>query len=126
MIAQLLSGGVFGFLGKAIDKIFPNPEDKAKAEAALIQAVSTGKINELNADMQVMLAYLMILMAIPMGIVAAINPALATRVAAGMQAWLAAIPDALWTLFGAGYLGYTGAREYGKKKLMESLKDIGK
>jgi len=146
MLAQLLSGGAFGFLGKALDKIFPNPEDKAKAEAALIQAASEGRINELSADMEVMLAeaksadkwtsrarpsflyviYLMILMAVPMGVVAAINPDLATHIAAGMQAWLAAIPDALWTLFGAGYLGYTGAREYGKKRLLDSLQNVGR
>lgn len=146
MIAQLLSGGAFSFLGKAIDKIFPDPKDKAMAEAALMKAASDGKINELNSDMQVMLAeaksldkwtsrarpsflyviYLMILMAIPMGILSAINPSIAMQVAEGMQAWLGAIPQALWTLFGAGYLGYTGAREYGKKKLIEATKDIGK
>jgi hypothetical protein len=30
---------------------------------------------------------------------------------------LRAIPDGLWTTFTVGYLGYTGAREYGKTKI---------
>jgi len=47
---------------------------------------------------------------------------MATQIATGMQAWLAAIPDALWHVFGIGYLGYTGAREYGKSKLTEIIK----
>lgn len=36
--------------------------------------------------------------------------------AAGFGSLLAAIPDDLWWLFGAGYLGYTGARMWEKGK----------
>ena len=145
MLGEILSGGAFSFLGKALDKIFPDPKDKAMAEAALMKAASEGRIDELNADMQVMLAeaksidkwtsrarpsflyviYLMILMAVPMGVLSAVDPVIASQVAEGMRAWLGAIPQALWTLFGAGYLGYTGAREFGKKKLLEATTNIG-
>ena len=38
-----------------------------------------------------------------------------TNVAGG----LTAIPDGLWTTFTVGYLGYTGAREFGKTKLLK-------
>ncbi len=31
-----------------------------------------------------------------------------------MKALLNAIPESLWWLFGAGYLGYTGARSFDK------------
>jgi hypothetical protein len=62
--------------------------------------------------------YIMILAAIPMGVLSAFKPAIAIQVAAGMQAWLSAIPDTLWSVFGVGYLGYTGAREFGKTKLI--------
>lgn len=60
--------------------------------------------------------YLMILWSLPMGLVAAIDPGLAHDVTAAMQAYLAAIPEPLYALFGTGYLGYTAARQWGKVK----------
>ena len=33
---------------------------------------------------------------------------------------LAAIPDSLWALFGAGYLGYSGARSYDKRQVLKN------
>ena len=63
--------------------------------------------------------YLMILAAIPMGILSAVNPVMALDVADGMKAWLTAIPDMLWGVFGAGYLGYAGARSFDKKQILK-------
>lgn len=134
------------FAGKLLNKIFPNPEKKAEAEKLLLEAHSRGEIEQLNAELQVMLAeaksqdkwtsrarpsflyvmYLMILASIPMGIVFMIDPMVAKRIIAGMGSWLHAIPSALWSLFGAGYLGYVGSRSYDKKKLMDSIGSIGK
>jgi len=145
MIAQLLSGGMFSFLGKAIDKIFPDPEAKAKAKAALMAAEANGNLATLNAEMQVMLAeaksndkwtsrarpsflyviYLMIVAAVPMGVIYAVNPQLAVNITTGVKAWLTAIPKELWTLFGMGYLGYVGGRSFDKKKTIEALGKFG-
>ena len=66
--------------------------------------------------------YLMILFSVPMGVLSAFRPDLAAAVADGMRAWLGAIPDMLWGVFGAGYLGYTGAREYGKAQILKMKK----
>ena len=63
--------------------------------------------------------YLMILSAIPMGVVAAFDPTMATAIATGMQAWLAAIPDGLWATFGIGYSGYSVARSIDKKNALK-------
>ena len=63
--------------------------------------------------------YLVILWAIPLGLVALVSPPLAERVTTAMSAYLRAIPDALWTLFGTGYLGYTAARQWGKMRGVE-------
>jgi hypothetical protein len=60
--------------------------------------------------------YGMILFALPLGLVAALSPVIATRISLGITSYLAAIPEALWTLFGASYLGYTAARQWGKVK----------
>ena len=139
-------GSAFNFGRTLINKIFPDPEDKAKAEALLIEAEDKGNLNELNAQMQVMVAeakskdpwtsrarpsflyviYLMILWAIPMSIIYAINPVVAKNMITGVKMWLDSIPKELWTMFGLGYLGYTGAREYGKKKLTEQIGKFGK
>jgi len=144
IIDSLITGGVFGFLGKAIDKIFPDPAEKAKARALLEEAQVRGDIDRLGAELQVMLAeaksqdkwtsrarpsflyvmYTMILFSLVMGVVYAVNPTVAGNITVGVRAWLNGIPGELWTLFGVGYLGYTGAREYGKKKLVENLGKI--
>ena len=60
--------------------------------------------------------YIVILLGVPMGFLAAFHPEVATRVASGFGAWLQAVPDSLWALFGAGYLGYTCFRTIDKIK----------
>ncbi len=64
--------------------------------------------------------YVVILFALPLGMVAAISPSVAARVTAAMSAYLRGIPDAVWTLFASGYLGYTAARQWGKVKGVET------
>lgn len=60
------------------------------------------------------LMYGMILLCLPMGLLTAIAPATATAINAGIRAYLAALPDPLYAVFGTGYLGYTAARQWGK------------
>lgn len=128
------------FGGKIIDKIWPDKTaqeaERNKAQLAILQMQQSGELALLSQQMSAILAeaqspdpwtsrarptflyvmYLMILMAIPMGFVAAWRPELASSVAGGMKAWLSAIPEELYALFGVGYLGYTGARMWEKKK----------
>lgn len=128
-------------LGKSlIERIFPDKEkqasERAQAELALAQLAQDGKLKELSIQMSAILAeaqspdpwtsrarpgfmyiiYIVILLGVPMGFLSAFKPEVATQVAAGFGAWLQAVPDSLWTLFGAGYLGYAGARTYEKSK----------
>jgi len=125
--------------GKVLDKVLPDREAKAKAQMEMAKLAQDGEFRSMEVQMSAILAeaksadpwtsrarpsfmyvmYLMILCAVPMGIVAAINPETAAAIAKGMGAWLAAIPDSLWALFGAGYLGYVGSRSYDKKKTLE-------
>jgi hypothetical protein len=60
--------------------------------------------------------YAMILWALPMGVIAAFRPEAAQAIAAGMNAYLAGLPEPLYALFGTGYLGYTVMRQWGKNK----------
>jgi hypothetical protein len=143
-LASLLTGGIgeslLDFGGKIIDKIWPDKiaqqAERDKAQLALLQMQQAGELNLLSVQMSAILAeaqssdpwtsrsrpaflylmYLIIGFCIPMGILSAFRPDMAIAIANGMQAWLNAIPDALYGLFGVGYLGYTGARSYDKSK----------
>jgi len=58
----------------------------------------------------------MILWAIPLGVIAAVRPAAARAMTDAMTAYFAALPEPLYALFAAGYLGYTAARQWGKAR----------
>lgn len=121
--------------GKLLEKLFPDPEQRAKHQLDLLTLQQNGQLRELEVRMSAILAeaqsadpwtsrarplflyvvYIIILMSIPMGIVTVIHPGSAGEFIAGFKAWLNAIPEDMWWLFGAGYLGYTGARSYDKR-----------
>ena len=60
--------------------------------------------------------YALLLGALPMGMVAAFRPQAAEAMTRAIGAYLNAIPEPLYALFGTGYLGYTVVREWGKAK----------
>ncbi|MGH7036354.1 MAG: 3TM-type holin [Stellaceae bacterium] len=119
-----------------IKTAFPDPQDKAKADAIRSAAAVQAAVAQTGASLQAVLEeaksidrwtsrarpsflyviYLMLLASIPMGVLFAFAPATADAIAMGLQKWLAAIPDAVWQLFTVGYLGYTGGRSWEKIK----------
>lgn len=135
-ILDLLAGPVIGVVGKIIDKIFPDPAQREAAKLELLRQQQAGELEELKTSLSAILAeaqssdpwtsrarpsflyiiYIFILASIPMGILFALNGAMAANITTGVQGWLAAIPESLWWLFGAGYLGYSGARSFDKWK----------
>lgn len=76
---------------------------------------SEDKITSRSRPTFLYVMYIIILSAIPMGILYAFNPVLSKEITIGFKAWLDAIPSDLWMLFGAGYLGYGAFRSYDKK-----------
>jgi hypothetical protein len=60
--------------------------------------------------------YILLLTALPMGVLSAFNPHAAREIAAGMNAYLAGLPEPLYALFGTGYLGYTAASNRGRSR----------
>ncbi|MBV7264602.1 holin family protein [Erythrobacter ani] len=127
---------LIGPLTSIIDKIIPDKEARAKAKIELIKLEGTQEMRMIEARLQAIVAeahskdpwtsrarpsflyvmYALILWALPMGILAAFNPEAARDIAAGMNAYLAGLPEPLYALFGTGYLGYTAARQWGKVK----------
>lgn len=119
-----------------IDKIIPDPRARDAAKLELLKMQESQEMETLRTQLSAIVAeagsndpwtsrarpsflyvmYTMILWSIPMGLIAAVRPKMAQDVAAGMTAYLAAIPESMWALFGTGYLGYTAARTWGKAK----------
>lgn len=127
---------LIGPIASIIDKIIPDPEARAKAKLELLALEGRQDMEVLNRQIAAILAeakspdpwtsrarpsflyviYVIILWSIPMGIIAAYSPDTAQSIAHGMNSYLRGIPDAMWGLFGTGYLGYTAARQWGKVK----------
>jgi hypothetical protein len=118
-----------------IDELFTSDEERAEAKRKLLTEDGQRKLSELQVRLSAILAeaqskdpwtsrarpsflyiiYLIILASIPMGVLSAFEPDIAARIVTGMQSWLNAIPESLWALFGAGYLGYSAARSWDKR-----------
>ncbi|MDH7640816.1 3TM-type holin [Sphingomonas oryzagri] len=64
--------------------------------------------------------YALLLGAFPMAGIAAVAPVMAAAMTRAIAAYLDAIPEPLYALFGTGYLGYTVVREWGKAKAPRS------
>lgn len=130
---------LFPLISSIIDRVgslFPSEKEKNEAKIMLMNAEQSGELETMKVALSAILSesqsadpwtsrarpsfmyviYVLILMAIPMGFLSATHPDMAASVAAGFKAWLLAIPDSLYTLFGVGYLGYTGARSIEKLK----------
>ena len=128
--------GIVGPIAKLLDKIIPDPEARDRAKLELLKAQSSQEMQALQLQLSAIVAeansedpwtsrarpsflyvmYVLLLWSIPMGLIAAVNPAMAQGIAAGMGAYLKGIPEELYALFGTGYLGYTAARAWGKAK----------
>ncbi|WP_086740254.1 holin family protein [Erythrobacter colymbi] len=131
-----LIDALIGPIASIIDKIIPDKEAQAKAKIELIALQGSQELKMLETQLQAIVAeanssdpwtsrarpsflyvmYVLLLTALPMGVLSAFNPAAAHEIAAGMNAYLTGLPEPLYALFGTGYLGYTAARQWGKVK----------
>ncbi len=122
-----------------IDKIIPDREARDRAKLELLKLEGSQEMEQVRVQLSAILAeaqsadpwtsrarpsflyvmYVLLLWSLPMGFIAAFRPEAARDIAAGMNAYLAGIPEPLYALFGTGYLGYTVARQWGKIKGVE-------
>ena len=125
---------LIGPITSLIDKVIPDKTARDKAKLELLQLQGSQALAEIEARLAAIVAeansrdpwisrarpsflyvmYVLLLWSLPMGLVAAFRPDTAQAIAAGMTAYLSALPEALYALFGTGYLGYTAARQWGK------------
>ncbi len=134
-IIESLIGPIAGL----IDKIIPDPKARDAAKLELIKLEGTQEMEAVRTQLSAIVAeaqspdpwtsrarpsflyvmYALLLWAIPMGLIGAVQPDMARGIAAAMNAYLSGIPESLYALFGTGYLGYTAARQWGKIKGVE-------
>ncbi|TXG81827.1 MAG: hypothetical protein E6R12_12970 [Sphingomonadales bacterium] len=127
---------ILGPLTRIIDKVIPDPKAREEAKLELLRLQGSQELEQLKAQMAAIIAeaqsadpwtsrarpsflyvmYLLLLWSVPMGLIAAVRPEAAQAIAHGMTAYLNALPEPLYVLFGTGYLGYTAARQWGKIK----------
>ena len=120
-------------LATLLDRIIPDPAQRDSAKLHLLALQGSADLQMLQTQLAAALIeqpdpwttrarpcflyvmYLMILSALPMGVLAAFRPQMAHAIATGINTYLGGLPSPLYTLFGTGYLGYTAARQWGKK-----------
>ena len=123
-------------IASIIDKIIPDKAERDKAKLELLNLQGTQELQQVQTQLSAIIAeanskdpwtsrarpsflyvmYVMILWALPMGVLAAFQPQAAHDIAGGINAYLNGLPQPLYALFGTGYLGYTAARQWGKAK----------
>ena len=132
----LTISGILGIGGKLIDKLFPDPEQKAKAQLELLKMEQSGELETVKTQLSAIIAeansadpwtsrarpsflyvvYILLLWSIPMGILTIFKPDAAAAFAQGFGAWLKAIPEEILTLFGVVMTGYVVGRSWEKTK----------
>ena len=130
---------LIGPVAAIIDKVIPDKAARERAKLELIKLEGSQELDALKAQLSAIVAeagstdpwtsrarpsllyvmYVMLLWALPMGVLAAFRPDAARDIAAGMNAYLNGLPEPLFALFGTGYLGYNAARQWGKIKGVE-------
>ena len=125
---------LIGPLALLLDRVIPDKTEADRAKLALLEVTDGTAVAELQTNLSAIIAeagsrdpwtsrarpsflyvmYVMILWSLPMGLVAAFRPDITRAIAMGINAYLNAIPQPLYGLFGTGYLGYTAARQWGK------------
>ena len=130
---------LIGPIAGLIDKLIPDPKARDAAKLELLRMQGSQELETVKAQLSAIVAeaqspdpwtsrarpsflyvmYILLLWSIPMGLLSAFSPTTAEALARGMTAYLTALPEPLYALFGTGYLGYTAARQWGKVKGVE-------
>jgi hypothetical protein len=139
MVAPILAAlipGVLDAASRVLDRIIPDPEAREKAKLALLQADGQQALAEMQVSLSAILAeaqsvdpwtsrarptflyvvYMVILLCVAGSIIGIWWPGEVFQASQNLSRLLNAVPESLWWLFGAGYLGYTGARSFDKWK----------
>lgn len=133
---DLQPGSIISAIFTGIDAITTSDEERLKLKQAALEAGRAGRLEDYKIQLSAILAeaqspdkwtsrarpaflyviYEMVQVALIGAIASIWFPEHVQEAADALGRLLNAIPDAMWALFGAGYLGYTGARTWEKGK----------
>ena len=133
-VLTTLAPGLFEASAKLIDRLIPDPAQREQAKLALLQAEGQQALQEMQVSLSAILAeansadpwtsrarptflyviYGVILLSVIGSIIGIWWPVEVFQAAEYLSKLLNAVPENLWWLFGAGYLGYTSARSFDK------------
>ncbi|HVY13309.1 MAG TPA: 3TM-type holin [Alphaproteobacteria bacterium] len=125
---------IISTIARLLDKIIPDPAAARAAKLELLKAENQQVLSEAQTQLSAILAeaqsedawtsrarpsflylmYAVILLCVMGGILGIWYPLQTQQAAQNINALLRALPADLYTLFGMGYLGYTGARSFDK------------
>lgn len=131
-VVQGLAAPLFGL----VDNLFTSDEERADAKRKLIEMEQRGELDAMRVQLSAILAeagspdpwtsrarptflyliYAVILLCVTGAVIGIWWPDHVATAASNLTSLLMAIPESLWWLFGAGYLGYTGSRSFDKWK----------
>ena len=126
--------GIFSIGSKLIEKLFPDPTEKAKAQLELLRMQQAGELDEMKTALSAIIAeaqssdpwtsrarpsflyvvYILLLWSIPMGVLTVFKPEAAAAFTVGFKVWMLAIPEPVLTLFGVVMTGYVAGRSWEK------------
>lgn len=132
----LTISGIFSIGSKLIDKLFPDPEQRAKAQAELYRMQQAGELEEMKIQLSAIIAeaqsadpwtsrarpsflyvvYILLLWSIPMGLATVFFPERAAAFTIGFKTWMDSIPEPVLALFGTVMTGYVLGRSWEKVK----------
>lgn len=127
---------IFAIGSKLIDKLFPDPEQKARAQAELFRLQQAGELEEMKIQLSAIIAeaqstdpwtsrarpsflyvvYILLLWSIPMGLATVFFPERAAAFTIGFKTWMDSIPEPVLALFGTVMTGYVLGRSWEKVK----------
>lgn len=130
----LTLGSLFTAVNTVIDKLFPDPAQKAQAQLELIKMQQSGELDGMKVQLSAIIAeaqsadpwtsrarpsflyvvYILLLWSLPMGVLTIFRPEAATAFTLGFKGWMAAIPEPVLTLFGVVMTGYVAGRSWEK------------
>lgn len=136
-LTTAIAGGLVDLGSSLIDRLIPDPAQKAEAKQELKKMEQTGEIEALSKRMSAIQSeaesddpwtsrarptFLYVFYAVIISLVI-VAPVIGVAFPEQMNAFFSnvklgfeAIPDELWMTFSAGYLGYTGFRTIEKKR----------
>lgn len=137
LISEAAAGAVQGIAGPLfglIDSLFTSDEEREKAKLRLLEMEQKGDLDMTRASLSAILAeaqsddpwtsrarpsflylmYAVIGLCVVGGVLGIWWPDHVATAATNITSLLGALPDQMWWLFGAGYLGYTGGRSFDK------------